>query len=285
MSRGDAYIGLMSGTSLDGISACVIRFAENGKRTGGRDAPAAENRLTAENRQPTAAREARGAENSLSFELLAFEVTEYNSEQRDHLLRAMKSATAQEYCRLDFDLGGWLADAAGAVLMESGVPRDEVRAIGSHGQTLWHEPLHSTWQIGQSAVIAERLGIDVVSDFRVRDVAAGGHGAPLVSMADAMIFSANHWRALQNIGGIGNVTVVPPGGTFEAVRAFDTGPGNSVIDMTVKLLRPELHYDRDGKLADLLASHPPINRRIMLLYQMAGLSHPLVQGAKVQMVQ
>ena len=64
-----------------------------------------------------------------------------------------------------------------------------------------------------------------------------------------MIFSANHWRALQNIGGIGNVTVVPPGGTFEAVRAFDTGPGNSVIDMTVKLLRPELRYDRDGKLA------------------------------------
>ena len=227
--RGAAYIGLMSGTSLDGISACVVRFAENGQRT--------------------AAPEAGAAENSLSFELLAFEVREYNPEQREHLLRAMKSATAQEYCRLDFDLGGWLADAAGAVLMESGVPRDEVCAIGSHGQTLWHEPLHSTWQIGQSAVIAERLGIDVVSDFRVRDVAAGGHGAPLVSMADAMIFSADHWRALQNIGGIGNVTVVPPGGKFEAVRAFDTGPGNSVIDMVVKLLRPELHFDRDGKLA------------------------------------
>src|SRR5438046_1627123 len=262
MSRGDAYIGLMSGTSLDGISACVIRFAENGKRTGGRDAPAAENRLTAENRQPTAAREARGAENSLSFELLAFEVTEYNSEQRDHLLRAMKSATAQEYCRLDFDLGGWLADAAGAVLMESGVPRDEVRAIGSHGQTLWHEPLHSTWQIGQSAVIAERLGIDVVSDFRVRDVAAGGHGAPLVSMADAMIFSGNHWRALQNIGGIGNVTVVPPGGAIDGVRAFDTGPGASVIDRVVRLLQPDLPYDVDGRLA---AAGAPIDEVVTAL--------------------
>ena len=235
MTRGDAYIGLMSGTSLDGIAACVVRFAENGKRTGGRAAPAAENSV------------ARAAENS--FELLAFEVREYNAEQREHLMRAMKSATAQEYCRLDFDLGGWLADAAGAVLMESGVPRDEVRAIGSHGQTLWHEPLHSTWQIGQSAVIAERLGIDVVSDFRVRDVAAGGHGAPLVALADSLLFAAPHWRALQNIGGIGNVTVVPPGGKLEAVRAFDTGPGNAVIDMSVKLLRPELHFDRDGTLA------------------------------------
>ena len=254
MSRGDAYIGLMSGTSLDGISACVVRFAGAVHDKSARSA--AENRIGA----------AGAAENGLSFELLSFQVTEYNPEQREHLLRAMKSATAQEYCRLDFDLGGWLADAAGAVLMESGVPRDEVRAIGSHGQTLWHEPLHSTWQIGQSAVIAERLGIDVVSDFRVRDVAAGGHGAPLVSMADAMIFSAGHWRALQNVGGIGNVTVVPPGGTFEAVRAFDTGPGNSVIDMTVKLLRPELHFDRDGKLAsagnpveevvDELLAHP-----------------------------
>ena len=246
MSRGDAYIGIMSGTSLDGISASVVRFAES--------------------REPTGPRAARAAENALSFELLAFEVREYNREQRDHLLRAMQAATAQEYCKLGFDLGAWLADAAAAVLMESGVPRDEVRAIGSHGQTLWHEPLHSTWQIGESAVIAERLEIDVVSDFRVRDVAAGGHGAPLVSMADALLFSSTRWRALQNIGGIGNVTVVPPGGAFEGVRAFDTGPGNSVIDAVVRMLRPELHFDRDGRLGragnaveevvDELLAHP-----------------------------
>jgi anhydro-N-acetylmuramic acid kinase len=242
MSRGDAYIGIMSGTSLDGISACVVRFAESEPR--------------AESREPRA----------VTFDLLAFEVREYNREQRELLLRAMQATTAQEYCKLGFDLGDWLADAAAAVLMESGVPRDEVRAIGSHGQTLWHEPLHSTWQIGESAVIAERLGIDVVSDFRVRDVAAGGHGAPLVSMADALLFSSTRWRALQNIGGIGNVTVVPPGGTLEGVRAFDTGPGNSVIDAVVRMLRPELHFDRDGKLGragnpvgavvDELLAHP-----------------------------
>jgi anhydro-N-acetylmuramic acid kinase len=255
VSRGDAFIGLMSGTSLDGISACVVRFGDTPAH-GTSARSAAENIIGA----------AGAAENSCSFELLAFEVREYNREQRDHLLRAMQAATAQEYCRLDFDLGGWLADAAAAVLMESGVPRDEVRAIGSHGQTLWHEPLHSTWQIGESAVIAERLGIDVVSDFRVRDVAAGGHGAPLVSMADALLFSSTRWRALQNIGGIGNVTVVPPNGVFEGVRAFDTGPGNSVIDAVVRMLRPELHFDRDGTLGragnaveevvDELLAHP-----------------------------
>jgi anhydro-N-acetylmuramic acid kinase len=133
--------------------------------------------------------------------------------------------------------------------VESGVPRDEIRAVGTHGQTLWHEAPHSTWQIGEAAVIAERLGVDVVSDFRVRDVAAGGQGAPLVPIADALLFSGNDWRALQNIGGIGNVTVVPPGGALEAVRAFDTGPGVGVLDAVVRMLRPELRFDQGGALA------------------------------------
>jgi anhydro-N-acetylmuramic acid kinase len=161
----------------------------------------------------------------------------------------MKSATAQEYCRLAFDLGAWLADAAHKVLVEAGVPKSEVRAIGSHGQTLWHEAPHSTWQIGEAAVLAERLGIDVVSDFRVRDVAAGGQGAPLVPIADALLFAGTNWRGLQNIGGIGNVTIVPPAGKLDAVRAFDTGPGVGVVDAVVRLLRPELRFDRDGRLA------------------------------------
>jgi len=217
------YVGLMSGTSLDGISAAVVRFAD---------------RLGA----PGVVGEQRAT-------LLAFRVTPYTDEQQARLRKALTAGTAQEYCRLSFDLGGWLAEAAVAVLADAGVARDEVRAIGSHGQSLWHEPLHSTWQLGEAAVIAERMGIDVVSDFRVRDVAAGGHGAPLVSMADALIFSSDHWRALQNIGGIGNVTVVPPNGNFDGVRAFDTGPGASVIDRVVRALKPELPYDVDGHLA------------------------------------
>ena len=235
--RDSTFVGLMSGTSLDGISACVVRFSEPGRTEG-----------------------------SLSLELLAFDVKEYSHEQRERLLAAMQGATAQEYCRLAFDLGTWLAEAALQVMVESGVPREEIRAIGSHGQTLWHEAPHSTLQIGESAVIAERLGIDVVSDLRVRDVAAGGQGAPLVPIADALLFATDHWRALQNIGGIGNVTVVPPGGTLSAVRAFDTGPGVGVLDAVVRTLRQGQRYDVDGKLAragtpidaviDELLAHP-----------------------------
>jgi anhydro-N-acetylmuramic acid kinase len=212
----------MSGTSLDGISAAAVRFPD---RLGAPGAPAG---------VPT---------------LLAFRVTPYTDEQHARLRKALTGGTAQEYCRLAFDLGSWLAEAVIGVIADAGVARDEVRAIGSHGQSMWHEPLHSTWQIGEAAVIAERTGIDVVSDFRVRDVAAGGHGAPLVSMADSLIFSSNNWRALQNIGGIGNVTVVPPNGNPEGVRAFDTGPGASVIDRVVRALRPDLPYDVDGRLA------------------------------------
>src|SRR6185312_3947633 len=136
---------------------------------------------------------------------------------------------------------------------DAGVARGEVRAIGSHGHTIWHDPPHSTWQIGESAVIAERTGIDVVSDFRVRDVAAGGQGAPLVPIADALLFSGDEWRALQNIGGIGNVTVLPPRGAgaapLDGVRAFDTGPGVTVIDAVTRTLMPELAFDPDGRHA------------------------------------
>ena len=212
------YVGLMSGTSLDGISAAVARFA------------------------PTA-----GV--GYSVELLGFHVHEYAPAQRERMLAAMREGSAREYCRLAADFGGWLADAAIAVLAESGVARADVRAIGSHGQTLWHEPGHSTWQLDAPAVIAERVGLPVVSDFRVRDVAAGGQGAPLVPIADALLFAGGNWRALQNIGGIGNVTVVPPDGTLASVRAFDTGPGVGVLDAVVRTVDPALRYDRDGRMA------------------------------------
>ncbi len=214
------YIGLMSGTSLDGISAAVVRF------------------------NPDAANDRR-----LEPQLLAFRGVPYTAEQRARLEAALDRGTARDYCNLAFDVGGWLADAAIGALADAGISRGEVRAIGSHGQTLWHDPPHSTWQIGESAVIAERTGISVVSDFRVRDVAAGGQGAPLVPLADAILFSGDDWRALQNIGGIGNVTVVPPGGDVAGVRAFDTGPGVTVIDAVTRLLNPSQTFDRDGALA------------------------------------
>jgi anhydro-N-acetylmuramic acid kinase len=211
-------VGLMSGTSLDGISAAVARFVP-------------------------------GVDH-ISAELLAFRSFSYTREQRERLLRALEGTAPTEYCRLNFELGAWLSDAAVAVLADAGIARENVRAIASHGQTVWHEPGHSTWQFGEPAVIAERTGIGVVSDFRVRDVAAGGQGAPLVPIADALLFhDVQRWRALQNLGGIGNVTVVPPGGALEGVRAFDTGPGVGVIDGVTRILVPELPYDVDGALA------------------------------------
>ena len=208
-------VGLMSGTSLDGISAAVVRF--NGEH---------------------------------AAELLAFRQIPYAAGQRARLAAALEGATPDEYCRLDFELGGWLADAAIAVLADAGIPREEVAAIASHGQTVWHVPGHSTWQFGEPAVIAERTGMDVISDFRVRDVAAGGQGAPLVPIADALLFaSPTSWRALQNLGGIGNVTIVPPLGDLSGVRAFDTGPGVVVIDAVTSAVSPGARYDVGGQLA------------------------------------
>jgi anhydro-N-acetylmuramic acid kinase len=228
--RGGVYCGLMSGTSLDGISAAVARFTPS-----------------------------EGAR--FDVELLGFHVHEYSRLQRERMLAAMREGTAREYCRLAVDFGGWLADAAVAVLAEAGVSRSDVRAIGSHGQTLWHEPGHSTWQLDAPAVLAERTGIPIVSDFRTRDVAAGGQGAPLVPIADALLFAGNEWRALQNIGGIGNVTVVPPDGTLASVRAFDTGPGVSVLDAVVRIVDPSLRYDVDGRIAARgRVLHPVVNQ-------------------------
>jgi anhydro-N-acetylmuramic acid kinase len=221
MSSG-VVVGLMSGTSLDGISAAVARFKPAGDDSTMR----------------------------LDADLLAFTSRSYTSAQRARLSAALAGATPAEYCRLNFDLGGWLAEAAIEVIAEAGIARDDIMAIASHGQTIWHEAGHSTWQSGEAAVIAERTGIDVVSDLRVRDVAAGGQGAPLATIADAMIFSSDSdWRGLQNLGGIGNVSVVPPNGLLDGVRAFDTGPGVGVIDGVTRALRPELPYDVDGKLA------------------------------------
>jgi anhydro-N-acetylmuramic acid kinase len=188
----------------------------------------------------------------VAAELLAFTGRDYTPAERARLVRALSGASPSEYTRLNFDLGGWLADAAIAAIAEAGIAKSDIAAIASHGQSIWHEPGHSTWQTGESAVIAERTGIDVISDFRVRDMAAGGQGAPLVPIADGMLFSdGKKWRALQNLGGIGNVSVVPPGGELKSLRAFDTGPGCGVIDKVVRTLRPDLAYDVDGKLASM----------------------------------
>ncbi|KPK81748.1 MAG: hypothetical protein AMS25_05190 [Gemmatimonas sp. SM23_52] len=217
------YLGLMSGTSLDGIDAALVQVDERDGRLG-------------------------------AF-LEAFLSLPYTSDQRQAIKEAL-TGTPQQLCRVNFELGGWFAEAALRLLEKTGVAAAELAAVGSHGQTIWHEPPSGdvpggTLQLGEPAVIAERLGVPVVSDFRARDMAAGGHGAPLVPLIDQLLFSLpDGWRALQNIGGMANVTLLPPEASPQPVIAFDTGPGIAVIDAVVELLSAGAErYDADGRRA------------------------------------
>jgi anhydro-N-acetylmuramic acid kinase len=144
----------------------------------------------------------------------------------------------------------WAADAVQALLAQTRIPASDLALIAFPGQTVWHEPPLVTWQLGEPAVLAEQFGVRIVSGFRTRDVAAGGQGAPLVPMADVLLFAApDAPRVLLNLGGMANVTYVPRRAEEAGVLAFDTGPGVAVIDGLARLVDPRRSYDRDGKLA------------------------------------
>jgi anhydro-N-acetylmuramic acid kinase len=162
-------------------------------------------------------------------------------------------------CSMNVVVGTCFADAAASVLTNAGIAASDVEVIGSHGQTVWHQPeadpddaliVPSTLQVGEPSVIAVKLGAPVIADFRVADMAVGGQGAPLAPYLDWAIFShPSLSRAVQNIGGIGNVTWVPAGGSVDDVIAFDTGPGNMLIDALVtRLTNGEQTYDAGGAI-------------------------------------
>jgi anhydro-N-acetylmuramic acid kinase len=197
------------------------------------------------------------------MDLLSFESYPYPQPVRDELM-ALYEPDARHaiarLCSLNVVVGGLFAEAALAVCALGGVAPDEVQVVGSHGQTVWHQPepeehlplsIRSTMQIGDAATIAARTGMAVVSDLRSADIAAGGHGAPLAPYFDWVVLRhPEKARAVQNIGGIGNVTYLLAGGAAAEVRAFDTGPGNMVIDEVVRLLTGgALGFDRDALLA------------------------------------
>ncbi len=214
-------IGLMSGTSADGIDAVVAEISGSG----------------------------RGL---LQARLIAHRQQSLPPALRKNILNICLHGTVAEICELNFLLGEQFARAALAVIRQAGLQPKEIAAIGSHGQTIHHLPrakTPSTLQIGEPAVIAERTGITTVADFRVRDMAAGGQGAPLVTYVDwALQTDPVRPRILQNIGGIGNLTFLPPRAQLAQVMAFDTGPGNMVMDAVVmKLSNGRLRYDRNGR--------------------------------------
>lgn len=218
------WVGVMSGTSLDGIDVAIVDFAGEGER-------------------PTA------------WELVAFGTETYERDVRDQIRRSIAAGTAEALCDLDFDLGARIGNAVRRALSDADISSEQIRAIGSHGQTLWHRPpsggrLGATLQLGQPAVIAEIAEIPVVADFRVRDVAAGGEGAPLVPYADALLLRGAEALAIQNIGGMANVTVLPALGDDADPLAFDTGPGVALLDAAIEhFTGGSKTFDRDGELA------------------------------------
>jgi len=206
-------LGLMSGTSADGVGLALIDL--------------------------------RGRK----VRVAAHATYAYPPALRCRILRAASMLPA-ELSGLDFELGRVFASAAVRFLRLSRIPAGKIFAVGSHGQTVIHLPgsrIPSTLQIGEPSFLAEALGIPAVSDFRPRDMAAGGEGAPLVPFFDEYVFGGGRPRVLQNIGGIGNVTLVGRGiGTF----GFDTGPGNCLMDLAVRRMSGgRLPFDRGGRIA------------------------------------
>jgi anhydro-N-acetylmuramic acid kinase len=225
MTKKDMIVaGVMSGTSADGINVALVRF---------------------------------GGRSGSSFELLGHAEYSYPKKVRAAVLGAMNASRSSvaDLARLNFLLGELYSDA---VLATERQFRAKVDLVGCHGQTLYHqgEPqrflgrkLAATWQMGEAAIVAARVGVPVISDFRPADMAAGGKGAPLVPFLDYRLFrDARVGRIVQNIGGIANLTAIPAGAAASDVVAFDTGPGNMVIDAVTEKLFGQ-PFDRSGRIA------------------------------------
>ena len=237
-------IGLMSGTSADGVDAALCRITGHGTAT--------------------------------KVEQLGFVFDPFDTRVREEILRLAggQEATAADFCRINFLLGRLYAETSLRLCRECGVEPKDIDLVGSHGQTLWHIPqpetylgqtFRSTLQLGECSVLTETFGCPVVGDFRVRDVAAGGLGAPLVPYSEYLIYrSETKCIALQNIGGIGNITCLPPACKPEEVFAFDTGPGNMVMDAVYgAITHGEKRFDEGGAFAAKGRVHQPLLNLMM----------------------
>jgi anhydro-N-acetylmuramic acid kinase len=245
---GELVIGLSSGTSMDGIDAALVAFGEPEPR---------------------------------AVELLAFKTYPYADALRAALTSCCRVDACADVARLNVAVGEAFAAAAADLLDRAGRAPEEIHCIGSHGQTLIHLPepteiggwrVSATLQIGELSVIAERTRVTTVGDFRTRDMAAGGEGAPLVPILDhALLTHPERGRVALNIGGIANVTGLPAGASVADIVAFDTGPGNVLLDMAARRHHLAGGIDQDGGLASSgevsaellseLMEHPFFTRR------------------------
>lgn len=237
-------IGLMSGTSVDGVDVALC--------------------------------EIKGAPPQLEAEILRADFIPYDRKFREAVLDACAPGTGDDICRLNFVVGERFAQA---VKQLAGDDLAQIDLIASHGQTVWHDVdgdghVTSTLQIGSGPVIAERTGITTISNFRERDVAVGGQGAPLTSYVDWLLLRhPTQWRAVQNIGGMGNVSLLPPlTDTQSQMVAFDTGPGNALIDAAVSAITGGTQtYDHHGAMA--------VSGQVQRAWLGNLLSHPFFEQA------
>ncbi|GCF71813.1 anhydro-N-acetylmuramic acid kinase [Bacillus paranthracis] len=217
--------GVMSGTSLDGIDVALVRIEGSGVDS--------------------------------KVKLIHFTTVPFRNDIKSEIQQALsiENSNVQLICSLNFKLGLCFANAVKEVCKEANFSLEQLDLIGSHGQTIYHQPeqdgnrIPSTLQIGEPAVIAYDTNTTVISNFRTMDMAAGGQGAPLVPYSEIILYRhTTKNRLLQNIGGIGNVTVIPSQKSDQNVIAFDTGPGNMIIDEVCQRLF-QLPYDQNGNIA------------------------------------
>ena len=217
-------VGIMSGTSLDGIDIALIKIKDSGINT--------------------------------KLDLIGFETIPFEDDLREEIKRSLsiEKSNVELICSLNFKLGYAFSDAVKKACMNFKFDISKIDFIGSHGQTIFHIPKDfnelkkSTLQIGEPAVIAYEIGCQVVSNFRSMDMAAHGEGAPLVPFTEYLLYRCNKNRVLQNIGGIGNATIIPQNCNLNDIFAFDTGPGNMIIDeITYRLTG--MPYDKGGQIA------------------------------------
>lgn len=236
----------MSGTSVDGVDCAIVDITHRQSR--------------------------------LNITLLSSQTLAYPPSLRTRLLLAPTQGTVAELCHLNAAVGEVFAKAALRTINRAGFKPEDVKLIGSHGQTVYHQPIpirepkvgiiRSTLQIGDPTIIAERTGITTVADFRTRDMAVGGEGAPLAPYAHHLLFHLKRRsRLVVNLGGIGNITYLPAEGGLENIRAFDTGPCNMLLDgLMLKGSSGKLHIDRNGRLGRRGRCHTTLLKTL--------LSHP-----------